>query len=163
MNLRKRSIIYVSICFFIITIAYIGLNALEKYENRKVIVVTSPGLTLAEEIMVGETRFSVEKVDTIEERARGLSGIKSIKENNGLLFVFDRVGTHGIWMKEMFFSIDVMWFDKEGNIIFIKENFSPSSYPEVVYPPEEALYILEVKAGMVEKHQIKIGDRLKIL
>lgn len=112
--------------------------------------------------MVGGTELSVAKALTPESWEKGLSGQRELTENQALLFVFDHSATYGIWMKDMLFPIDVLWIDQNYSVIFKKENFSPSSYPEVVYPKESALYVLELPAGFVAEHNINIGDRLSL-
>lgn len=97
--------------------------------------------------------------DTPAQRMRGLSGIRELPEGQGLLFVFDSLGRHGIWMKDMQFSIDIMWLDERMTIVGIQQDASPASYPETFKPPQPARYVLEVASGFVERHGIENGDR----
>jgi hypothetical protein len=98
---------------------------------------------------------------TADERRIGLSGQVRLLPDHGLLFVFDNPGKYGIWMKDMNFPIDVIWFDETNHIIFIKNNFLPQSFPQIASPPSPALSILEVPSGFVLTHQIGIGDQIK--
>jgi len=99
---------------------------------------------------------------TESEHRTGLSFQSTLKANEGLLFIFKESSVGGIWMKDMNFPIDVLWLDEHLKVNFLKENFLPSSYPEIVYPLSPSRYILEIPAGFVRTHQIKIGDSLKI-
>jgi len=114
------------------------------------------------EIIVKNTVLDVAIVSTDEERSRGLSNHRPLKDNEALLFVFERPDFYGIWMKEMRFPIDVIWFDDEMKIVSVRENFSPDSFPEAAYPSHEAFWVLETKAGFVKDHRILMGDELKI-
>src|SRR3989344_4329125 len=60
-------------------------------------------------IQVGETTVMAEVADTLALQTRGLSGRTSLGEGEGMLFIFDQEGTHGIWMKDMHFAIDIVW------------------------------------------------------
>lgn len=111
-------------------------------------------------IKVGDSSFFVAKADSSDSWAIGLSGQKTIEEKQGLLFVFDHPDKWSIWMKDMEFPIDVMWFDEENRVIYIKNNFLPGSFPETVYPPSPASFVLELKAGTAERRQIRVGDLL---
>jgi len=107
--------------------------------------------------------IDIEIADTDKERIKGLSGRKNLEENEGLLFVFDTEGYHGIWMKDMNFNIDIAWLDKNKKIIHIEKNVSPKTYPKVFYAFEEekpilSLYVLETKSDFFEKANIKVGD-----
>lgn len=111
-------------------------------------------------IVIGNTSLSVDVVDDAEERARGLSGRKELLPYTGMLFIFEEARTHGIWMKDMNFNIDVIWFNVYGEVVYFVEDLSPESYPTVLTPPLESLYILEVPSGFIKQNGIKVGDRI---
>lgn len=96
---------------------------------------------------------------TEELRRVGLSGRKGLGKNEGMLFNFPEPGFHGIWMKDMLFPIDVIWFNND-KIVDVWENASPDSYPKVHTPREKATIVLEVNAGFVSEHHLKTGDML---
>ena len=106
-------------------------------------------------------KIRIELADTPEERIKGLSGREKLDENSGLLFVYEELGIYGIWMKDMNFSIDVIWLDKDYRVIDIASDVQPDSFPEVFEPGAPALYILEVNAGFAQRNGIKTGDDLK--
>jgi len=111
-------------------------------------------------IVLGDSALIVEIADTSAERARGLSSRDSIPNGWGMFFIFDKPGLHSIWMKEMNFPIDIIWLSDKKQVISIKENVSPNSYPTTFEPAREALYVLEVKSGFVQENGIKLGDQL---
>lgn len=100
--------------------------------------------------------------DTYSKRVSGLSGFPDLEENLGMLFVFDNLGHHGIWMKDMNFPIDIIWLDENLKIIDIKNDISPQTYPKIFFPTEMSLFVLEFNAGFVEREEIEIGDSVKI-
>jgi uncharacterized membrane protein (UPF0127 family) len=65
-------------------------------------------------------------------------------------------------MKDMKFSIDIIWLDKDLQVVYFEENVSPDTYPNVFKPDKKAKYILEVNAHFVSKNHIKYGDQLSI-
>lgn len=101
--------------------------------------------------------------DEEETRVRGLGGFSSIRENQGMLFVFDDIGKHGFWMKDMNFPIDIMWMDEYYKIIYIEENVKPESYPKIYGANVDSKYVLEVNAGFVEENDVVRGDILQVL
>jgi uncharacterized membrane protein (UPF0127 family) len=62
----------------------------------------------------------------------------------------------------MKFSIDILWFDENKNLVYEKRNVSPETYPESFCPDLPTKYVAEVTAGVAEKNQIKLGDHLDI-
>ena len=77
-----------------------------------------------------------------------------------MLFAFGSSDRHGIWMKDMRFPIDIFWLDEYGQIVFIKKDAQPDSYPEVFLPNSPAKFVLEVTAGFAEENSLKIGDKI---
>jgi len=115
-----------------------------------------------ERAILGGFPIIIEIADTPAERERGLSGREQLAHDRGLLFVFEKPGKYGFWMKDMNFSIDIVWLDHDGKIIYIAENVAPSTYPQVFLPPIDALYVLEVSAGFLQIHNTNMGDVLEI-
>lgn len=99
---------------------------------------------------------------TNAQRERGLSNTHFINENNGMFFVFEEADSHGIWMKDMQFNIDIVWVDADNQIVDIEENVSPSTYPKVFSPDVPSKYVLEVMAGWVAKNHVQIGDNILV-
>lgn len=76
-----------------------------------------------------------------------------------MLFVYQDDVKPTFWMKGMRFPIDIIWLDKNLTIVGFEKDVIPSTFPETFSPPETIRYVLEVNAGFVDKHQLKIGDR----
>lgn len=111
-------------------------------------------------IMIDSVPIQVEIADTYQKRTLGLSGRTKLAPGRGMFFEFEESDMYAIWMKDMKFNIDILWFDEEGKIIFIKENVSPNTYPETFKPTIPAKYVLEVPAGFVSKHHIQKGNNV---
>ena len=111
-------------------------------------------------IIIGESAVTIEIADSDEERKQGLSGRETLEAGNGMFFIFEKTGLHGIWMKDMNFPIDILWFDQYGELVHFKEHATPESYPDTFFPKSPALYVLEVPAGYVRDKNIKLGDKI---
>ena len=110
-------------------------------------------------LRAGEKTILLEIADTEDKRIRGLSGRTSLPFETGLLFVYDQPGEHGIWMKEMAFSLDIFWLDEAYTVVDLEEAVAPETFPFVFLPEKPALYVLEMNAGSADIFDIKIGDR----
>lgn len=113
-------------------------------------------------IIIGETSLLVDIVTTPQARKDGLSNREPLLENEGMLFVFEEMGDHGIWMKDMKFSIDIIWLNEYGEVVDFEEHVSPDTYPEVFSPSQKSKYVLETHAGFVKKEGIKLGDKIDL-
>lgn len=112
------------------------------------------------EIIIGDNRVRVLVADTESERARGLSGRETLALDEGMLFVFEEPGTYGFWMKEMRFSIDILWISAEGRVVGVEKSASPDSYPRIFTPPIPIRYVLEAPAGFFDAHQLEVGQKV---
>jgi len=112
------------------------------------------------DISIGEISVHAEIANTAESRTRGLSGRNGLLENEGTLFVFEKEGRYSFWMKDMKFPIDIIWIDKDGTIVYIKENAEPDSYPETFIPDAPAQYVLEVNKNFISEYGISAGDKV---
>ena len=109
----------------------------------------------------GKVEFKVDFAATPEQRTQGLSDREYLAADEGLLFVFQSPGRHSFWMKDMNFAIDIIWIDENKSVVDISENASPESYPDYAFSSsQEALYVLEINGGLVQKYGIKVGDSL---
>lgn len=113
--------------------------------------------------VIGEKSVFLDVADTEKKLTKGLSGRKGLDENKGMIFMFDDDGRHGIWMKDMNFSIDIIWVNKHFEVVHIEKNISPETYPEVFSAPVPSRFVIEVEAGFTEAHNIKKGDLFTIL
>jgi len=99
-----------------------------------------------------------ELVDTPAKRILGLSGREELPPETGMWFDFGSPVYPGIWMKEMKFPIDILWFDEGYHVVSFKENALPESYPESFEPSGLSRYVLEVPVGFVKENGIVSGD-----
>ena len=62
-----------------------------------------------ERVSIGDGIYWVDLAVTPEERTQGLSGRPSIREDQGMLFVYDEDGPRTFWMPDMHFPLDMVW------------------------------------------------------
>ncbi len=106
---------------------------------------------------LGDHHIAVEIANTEAEQIRGLSGRRDLAAGSGLLFVFQDEATYGFWMKEMHFSIDILWIGADLRVVHVAENVSPGTFPKVFRPSQPARYVLELNAMDAEKLGVRVG------
>ena len=115
-------------------------------------------------VKIADQEVRVDLALSEEEKSKGLGGRESLGENEGMLFVFDEAGKYPFWMKGMKFAIDIIWIGENREIIYIKKNAKPESYPESFEPENPTMdtkYVLEVSPGFSDKNNLKIGDKIE--
>ena len=159
-NKKKFFLFFFSIVFFIFLIFLFFNNASKnifQIENTKY-------------VKTGGQTIKVETVSTPEMQEKGLSGKNILKENEGMLFVFNHQDKYSFWMKDMNFPIDIIWLapplagQGEGlQVVYIKKDAKPESFPEIFKPNRNSKYVLEVVSGFSEKNNLKVGDNAEFL
>jgi uncharacterized protein len=104
--------------------------------------------------------FKVELASTAEKRQKGLGERERICENCGMLFIFPRSGNYHFWMKDMKFSLDIIWM-ADNKIVYIAKNVSPE-LEGTLNASLPADKVLEINAGLCDKYGIKEGDKVSI-
>lgn len=113
-------------------------------------------------ITVGNTSFTVEVADTQSEREQGLGERDSLAQNHGMLFDFKTDDKWQMWMLKMRFNIDMAWLDATGKVVYMRENLTPDTFPNVFIPETDARYVLEVNAGALKAAGVKVGDTVRL-
>lgn len=114
------------------------------------------------DVKIGSETFRLEIADTEAARTKGLSQRDSIGENEGMLFDFKSADDWRIWMIDMHFNLDIAWLNQSGKVIFIKENATPASYPEVYHASMPSWYVIELPAGSFGRINLSVGDTLDL-
>lgn len=107
---------------------------------------------------IGSKQYVLDIANSGEERRHGLSNRPQLSDEQGMLFVFPEAGKRCIWMKDMQFSIDVIWLDSQKRVIKVYENMTPDTYPRSFCPTESAQYVIELQASQVHANGIKEGQ-----
>lgn len=123
--------------------------------------------TLSEEsrtpvALVGAQSVRIDIADTDELRVKGLGGRESLESDEGMLFIFPYDARHAVWMKDMKFSIDILWLSADGTIIDMRRDVSPDTYPAAFAPPESARFVLELHAGFTRANGVGVGDLVRL-
>ena len=122
---------------------------------------SQPGTSSAyvqKEITLNTARIRVDVADTQGLRELGLSGRSGLTADTGMFFVFPTDGHYSFWMKDMKFAIDMVWIASDEAVVGMFTNVAPDTYPKSFAPDGVARYVLELPAGYVLAHGVKVGD-----
>ena len=87
------------------------------------------------------------------QKARGLMFCRQ----RDLVFVEKKERRIPLHMWFVFYPIDIVYCDKDKKIVEIKENFCPWAFYS---PKNKAMYVLELRAGIIEKTKTQVNDAL---
>ena len=112
------------------------------------------------QVCLQETCFNVEIAKEESQILRGLQGRSALASDQGMLFVFSSSYRYVFWMKDTLIPLDMIWLDYARQVVHIEKNVLPcKNDPCPTYQPKsEALYVLEINAGLADANQIVLGD-----
>lgn len=143
---------------FLVVGAILVLPFITKVPEKKAPLV--PPSVYAHKLTIGGVPLDVAIAHTQEEQSRGLSGTSSLSANEGMLFVFDAPKIPNFWMKDMNYSIDMIWIDNDLRVSGVVSNVTPDTYPEEFSPDTPIRFVLEVPAGFTEANNIISGTEV---
>jgi len=123
------------------------------------------GIIEHKKIRIGDHELKVEIADNLILHTRGLSNRDNLDENTGMLFIYGGNKIRHFWMKEVRFSLDVLWI-ADGVVVGMQENIPLESKDGHIMRFESNIpvnWVIEVNAGFVAKNGLKIGDTVDMM
>jgi uncharacterized membrane protein (UPF0127 family) len=108
-----------------------------------------------------DTCVEFETASTNSQRTLGLSGRSSMSRDKGMLFDFGEPAEYCMWMKDMRFSLDMIWLNSDQEIVYMIEDVTPETYPKSFCGPKDAQYVVEVNSGVVKAGDLRVGQHLR--
>lgn len=107
------------------------------------------------QIKIGNKSYLVKVAKSEEEQQKGLQGKESLKDDEGMLFIFDPPQKVDFWMKDTTIPLDIAFIDEDGEVMKVVEG-NPND--DSLISCDNTAYVLEVNAGS----GITEGDDLEL-
>lgn len=104
-------------------------------------------------------RFNVRIANNDQTREKGLMGVKTLPEDQGMLFVFDDATLAQFWMKDTLIPLDMVFIDGMGVVSSVYSKAKPLDL-SVISSKEPVKAVLEISGGVAEKLGIDRGDQI---
>ena len=160
---KSRRRMQIGISFTVIVIALVVIFMPKKIENHTSTSTAAPMFKKQGELTFTKgndkpiVSIDIEIADDDAKREVGMMGRPVMEERQGMLFIFDEEFFASFWMRNTILSLDIIFINKQGQIVTIYKNtkpFSDDSYPANAL----TMFVLEVNAGFTDKYGIKEGD-----
>lgn len=102
-----------------------------------------------------------------QDLARGMMYRESIAEDRGMLFLHGEPGRYTYWMYHVVIPLDIIWMDGNHRIVEMSPNTPPCGETNADRCPVyggnfDAMVVLEMAAGSIEKRGLRVGQRLRL-
>lgn len=105
-------------------------------------------------ILLGNKQFKVREARTEEEKQKGLQGIDSLPEDEGMIFYWDNPDRVEMWMRDTKIPLDIIYINEDQEVIDVKQG-QPND--DTLLSVEDTMYVVELNANS----GIKVGDELE--
>ncbi len=104
-------------------------------------------------------QLDIEIAETDYETQTGLMYRTAMKENQGMLFIFQEERMHSFYMKNTHIPLDILYLDSDFKVRSIQENTVP--FDETGLSSQVPVrYVLEINAGLTQKWNIAQNDSI---
>jgi len=110
-------------------------------------------------LQLGGHQLQAEYADTFLQRQRGLMGRSELASDSGMLFRFDEVRRHCLWMKDTPLPLSAAFFDEDGVLVDVID-LEPFN-TEIRCSKRPARYALEMDQGWFAEREIGRDARLE--
>jgi uncharacterized membrane protein (UPF0127 family) len=94
-----------------------------------------------------------------QHRQLGLMYVRQLDANAGMLFIYPEPFRIGMWMKNTFLSLDMLFVDPKGKVVQVVERTTPQSL-KTISANTAVLGVIELNAGTAERLRIRPGSRV---
>lgn len=165
-SLGKLTAIVVVFSALVLLLSYFhfGFMLTKKTKIGAGIILVSFFLLLVSHIQGEDTKnawidgqwYRLEVANTPLEREQGLSNREGLCLHCGMIFIFEEPVVPEFWMRDMQFSIDVLWLFND--VVVAKHENLPFPSLETFNPGVPVTQVIELPAGAA--HHISRGDRV---
>ena len=87
--------------------------------------------------------------------------------NSAMILAYEKPDLYSMWLLNIEYDLDLMWFDEEGNIVYMVKGVSPceSTFDaKCTYKnTKPAKYILAATSGFIDEHEITERSNMTII
>lgn len=151
LKIKSKKFKTLSITLFLLWIIYLAIRLFAK------------SVISVDKVCHENNCFIVEVAKTDQERQTWLMNRQKLWKNKWMIFVFEETRRHPFWMKNTLIPLDIIWINKDLEIVDIQT--AQPCYTEVCWnytPAWDAMYVLEINAWIAQQKDIKVWDNLKL-
>lgn len=120
-------------------------------------------------VRIGDDVITVEIAETAAEKQRWMTFRQDrLPLDTAMLIKYDEPDLYEVWMLNIEYNLDLIWFDESGNAVYMIKNAPPcENVVETVSctykTTKRAIYVMAATSGFIDEHDIAVGSKMTIV
>jgi len=120
-------------------------------------------------IRIDNDVITVEIAQTTAEQQRWMTFRQDrLPLDMAMLIKHDKPDLYEVWMLNIEYNLDLIWFNENGNVVYMKKDVPPcENVVETVSctykTTSEALYVMAATSGFIDAHNVSVGSKMTIV
>ena len=120
-------------------------------------------------VKINDDVITVEVAETAAEQQRWMTFRKDMLPlDTAMLIKYDKQDLYQVWMFNIEHNLDLIWFDENGNAVYMKKDVPPcSNLVETVSCTYKttalAMYVVAASPGFIDAHNITVGSKMTLI
>jgi len=159
MNLKRNTAFHLLLLTLSVICTFSCKTDKKTIKQTEVTFTKEGEITLFKTSDATKVTLDIEIADTDFDIQTGLMYRDSMKNNQGMLFVFEDESERFFYMKNTKLPLDLIYINADRNIVSFQKNAKP--FDETSLPSNgPAQYVLEVNAGLVDTWNLSKNDSI---
>jgi uncharacterized protein len=87
--------------------------------------------------------------------------------NSAMILVFDKPDLYSMWLLNIGYNLDLIWFDENGDVVYMVKDVPPCKstfdMADCTYKnTKPAKYVIAATSGFIDKHRVNKDSRMNI-
>ena len=162
--MARRSAVLIPVIIAAVAVGGLGIAFIPPEVNDQNKAEFSKGT-----VRINDEVVTVEIAETAAERQRWLTFRQDrLPLDTALLIKYDSSDLHEIWTLNIEYNLDLVWFDKDGNAVYLIKDAPPcknvvETFTCTYKTTSPASYIVAATAGFIDEHGIAKGSKMNII
>jgi uncharacterized protein len=119
--------------------------------------------------MINGNLIKVEIAKSAAEKQRWLMFRQErLPLNSAMMLIYDKLDLYAIWLLNIEYNLDLIWFDENGNIVYMVKDASPCKNTldasNCTYKnTKPAKYVIAAASGFIDEHKITRDSKMTII
>ena len=120
-------------------------------------------------VRINDEVITVEIAESTADKQRWLTFRQDkLPLDTALMFKHHTPDLYEIWMLNVEYNLDLVWFDEGGNAVYLVRDAPPcenvlDTYSCTYKPTARALYVMAATSGFIDAHGIEMGSKMTVI